>query len=88
LKIRGLIWNEDNLEHAARHGVNPEEVDEVLERYHQVVRVGKVRYAMRGQTWAGRYLVVFLDRKDEGWYFVVTAREMTVNEARSFRKWL
>jgi uncharacterized DUF497 family protein len=76
------------MEHIAKHNVHPEEVEEVADRYHRMVRVGQRRYELQGQTRAGRYLVVFLDALGGGEYFVVTAREMTESEQSYFRKWL
>jgi hypothetical protein len=39
-----------------------------------------------GQTELGRYLTVIADHEGEGWFFVVTARDMTSEERRGYRK--
>ncbi|MGH7963673.1 MAG: hypothetical protein ACRERD_17910, partial [Candidatus Binatia bacterium] len=57
-------WDDDNIEHIARHGVEPEEVEEVVyEDCHPswIVRgrrrgVRETRWTVFGQTCTGRYL--------------------------------
>ena len=85
--IRGVRWDEWNLEHIARHGVEPEEVEAIV--YSQdftVRRVGDVRYLLTGQPDGGRYLSVVLDREQPGRYFVVTARDATASERRDYQR--
>ena len=61
----GAEWDDDNIEHIAHHGVEPEEVEEIVyEDCHPswVVRgrrrgVRELRRILFGQTCAGRYLV-------------------------------
>ena len=83
-----LVWDEANIHHIARHAVVQYEVEEVFERFHQMLRVDSNRYVMRGQTYAGRFLTVYLDALGEGRAYVVTARDMTGREKGHFRKWL
>jgi uncharacterized DUF497 family protein len=47
---------------------------------------GKVVFILLGQTEEGRYLFIVLARRRSGHYRVVTAREMTDNERRRYRK--
>ena len=86
MRVNVLIWNHRNLDHIARHGVEKEEVEEVIARFHGVRKVWKGRYAIRGQTDSGRYLMIILDALGEGRAYVVTAREMTENEKGQFRR--
>ena len=60
MKIYEFIWPEDRVEHIARHGIRPEEVEEVCFGRALVQRtkssgVNAVYYVL-GQTAAGRYL--------------------------------
>lgn len=64
MRIPSLRWTDWNEEHLARHGVEPSEVDEVVaaDEFH-MVRVRGGRYALIGQTNAGRYLTVIVERE-------------------------
>lgn len=83
-------WDENNIEHIARHNVIPEEVEEVfLDSKRVGTSVRKVsqekRWAMIGSTQYGRILfVVFTQR--EGMIRVVTARDATDKEKRTYRR--
>jgi uncharacterized DUF497 family protein len=87
VRISDLIWDDWNEEHVARHGVEPWEVEEIVARgdYH-LTRVRRDRYAVIGQTDAGRYLTVFADRLGQGMFFVVTARDADADERRLYRR--
>lgn len=87
MRIPSLRWTEWNEEHLARHGVEPDEVDEVVvaDRFH-MVRVRAGRYAIIGQTDAGRYLSIMVDREPDGTFFVVTARTADPSERRLFAR--
>ncbi len=81
-----LRWDESNEAHIARHGVEPWEVEEVVENARGLVLVAKERYRVTAPTRGGRYLTVFVDRGPYGReYYVVTARDATPRERRSAR---
>jgi uncharacterized DUF497 family protein len=85
--VRLLHWDETNVEHIARHGLDPEEVEEVcLDQTTLFTRAGRRRYQAIGQTAAGRYLTVFLDHLGAGRYYPVTARPSTERERRLWRR--
>ena len=88
MKIRNLIWDEWNLEHALRHGVTKDEIDEVCFSKHVAIKSGKSKMAVWGQTYDGRYLLVILGIEDYGDYYPVSARDMDDREKRNFRKWI
>ena len=88
MKINVLVWDRQNLDHIARHWVQKEEVEEVVDRFYLMRKVWKGRYAIRGQTYSGRYLMVFIDSLGSGRAYVVTAREMTEEEKKRFRNQL
>lgn len=87
MRIPSLRWTEWNEDHIARHGVEPGEVDEVVvaDQFH-MVRVRAERYALIGQTDAGRYLSIIVDRESDGTLFVVTARTADSSERRLFAR--
>ncbi|MFA0768985.1 MAG: hypothetical protein OXFUSZZB_002313 [Candidatus Fervidibacter sp.] len=86
MRIDELVWDEENERHIARHGVSPEEVEEVCFGRRLVWRKGRRRYLVLGQTETGRYLAVFIDRLWGYCFRPVTARDMTVREKRLYRR--
>lgn len=92
MQIDELWWDESNLEHLARHHIGLEEVEEVVfDDVPFAVGARAGRYAVYGQTAAGRYIVVFLEpvrtgqRRQPPVYRPVTAREMTEAEHRRYQ---
>jgi len=91
MRINELIWPEDRIEHIARHGVTPEEVEAVCFG-RSLVRRGKSEgespvYYVQGQTEAGRYLFCVIIQFPDGNGYPVTARAMTTKEKRHYQKW-
>ena len=91
MRIDALVWPEERIEHIARHGVTPEEVEQVCFGK-SLVRRAKSEgenpvYYVLGQTEAGRYLFCVVIRFPDGNGYPVTAREMTTKEKRRYRKW-
>ena len=91
MTIDDIIWPEDRVEHIARHGVTPEEVEQVCFGK-PLVRRAKSEgenpvYYVQGQTEAGRYLFCVVIRFADGNGYPVTAREMTEKEKRRYRQW-
>jgi len=87
MRVDHFEWDENNLEHIARHQVEWYEVEEAVCGL-PITRKGRGenRYYIYGQTEAGRYLTVIADHEGEGWFYPVTARDMTSNERRAYRK--
>lgn len=89
MKIYELIWPEDRVEHIARHGIHPAEVEEVCFGRALVQRTKSLRanpvYYVLGQTAAGRYLFCVVIQFPDGKGFPVTARPM--KEQRRFNQW-
>ena len=91
MKVHDIIWLTEIEEKIIRkHNVWPDEVEDVLlarshvrfmERGHQP---GEDLYAAFGQTEGGRYLAVFFILKQSGAALIITAREMTQKEKRSY----
>jgi uncharacterized DUF497 family protein len=90
MTIDEFIWPEKQIDHIARHGVTPEEVEEVCFGKSWVRRAkseGKNPvYFVLGQSDAGRYLFCVVIRFPDGRGYPVTAREMTAKEKRRYRK--
>ena len=85
MRIERLLWDDWNEEHIARHGVDREEVTQMVRNQPTVTRARDGLYRAVGQTNGGRYLTAFLSPRREGTFYVVTARDATVTERRSVR---
>ncbi|MBI1924534.1 hypothetical protein HYR99_09815 [Candidatus Poribacteria bacterium] len=82
-----LDWEDDRLEHIARHDVEIDEVLEVYESRHLRIRASQGRYKLYGQTMSGRYLFIVVEKKrgsNKDW--LVTARGMNDEEKRMYRR--
>jgi uncharacterized protein len=91
MRIESIIWPEERIEHIARHGVTPEEVEDVCFGKSLVLRAkaegeNPVYYVL-GQSEAGRYLFCVVIQFPDGNGYPVTARDMTTKEKRRYRKW-
>ena len=91
MRIDELVWPDERIEHITRHGVTPEEVEEVCFGT-PFVRKAKSEgqnpvYYVMGQTEAGRYLFCVVIPFADGNGYPVTAREMTSKEKHRYRKW-
>jgi uncharacterized DUF497 family protein len=93
MKVTGIIWLRnvvDKLEW--KHNVTTDEVEKVFNRSprYRFIETGDVEgedlYAALGQTESGRYLVVYFVHKATGEALIVSAREMTKKERRTYGK--
>ncbi len=87
MEVEGFEWDEDNISHIARHGVRPEEVEEVAFEDDPWIKRGKqgTRYLL-GYTIVGRYLFIVYSPKGKGLARVVTAMQMNDVTRRLYRK--
>jgi uncharacterized DUF497 family protein len=83
-----ITWNEASEDHIAqRHNVLPQEVEQVFYGHPRRQVPGKNGTTLLyGQTDAGRYLLVVTAPSNDGGTFIVTAREMTDTERKTFQK--
>ncbi|HVF05209.1 MAG TPA: hypothetical protein VNA20_10235 [Frankiaceae bacterium] len=86
--IADWVWDDDNIEHIARHGLTVWDVRDVWLMYPKFRRNRKGRAAthqMIGADGGGRFLAVFIAEVPgrPGWWRVVTARAATDDE----KKW-
>jgi hypothetical protein len=74
LAIHRLIWDTWNVAHIARHGVTPDEVDELCNAGPLVQEGNESRLVVSGKTAASRFLVVIIAPTPEpAVYYPVTA---------------
>lgn len=93
MNISRIIWKDQFIEKlAVKHGVSIEEAEDVLCSKPHIRKVGKGKvkgenvYAAYGQTFAGRYLMVFYIRKLTGAILPISARDMDNAERRYYGK--
>lgn len=93
MKIDGILWLRDVVDKLDRkHNVTPDEVELVLRsnpRFRFIERGdvdGEDMYAALGRTFGGRYLIVYFIYKQSQEALIVSAREMTKQERRSYGK--
>jgi len=84
--ILELEWDDENIEHIGQHSVSPQEVEDVCFGFHISVRERNQRYILSGQTAAGRYLNVVIERVGKGLFRPITAFEMSENYKHSYKK--
>lgn len=91
MKIHEFIWPQEQIDHVALHGVEPEEVEEACFGKPLVLRAkseGKnAVYYVLGQTNSGRYLFCVTIQFPDGKGYPVTARPMTDKEKQRYQKW-
>lgn len=87
MRISEFEWDEDNVVHLAlRHGIEPEEAEEVLSHSPLVRKTKRSHYAAFGRTEAGRLLVIVFERKAAGIARVITGWDMKVSERQYYRR--
>lgn len=84
--ISEFVWDEWNQEHIAEHGVDTDEVTEVSRNAPYITRARDDHYRVIGQTDGGRFLTLYVARRDFGRYYAVPARDATQSERRSYRR--
>lgn len=81
-------WDEVNREHVARHGITPEECEEVIlgepADVGERVVADEVRVVLVGPTEAGRFLIVSFVEQFDGRIRVVTAYPASRRTVRDY----
>ncbi len=80
-------WNRWNLDHVARHGVEPREAEAVVREARQPYprRIGDGKYLVRGQAGGGYFQVIYIFSPQTVVY-VIHARPLTEREKRQLRR--
>ena len=93
MNIRGFIWNESIVDKIAiKHNLSPKEVEDAFQdrpkfkRGPRGHRHGEQGYYCLGRSLTGRYIFVFFILKQDNRAFVVTARDMTRSERRTYER--
>lgn len=80
--VNGLIWDDWNKDHIAKHGISPDEVEDICHTQYQAVESFRKRLQLTGKTRKGRKLTIILSPEDRelkmygnGLYYPITAFE-------------
>lgn len=84
--VRRLVWDAWNVDHIARHGVAPEEVEEVCHRETMTSETYNGRLRLLGTSFAGRMLTIILAPQGDDIYYPVTARPASRRERRRYEQ--
>ena len=87
MKISEIIWVDDTIAHIARHGVTPQEVEDIcFEEYPFTLKTRFNRCLALGQTEGGRYLTIIFEYLGDQKVKVVTARAMSQAEHKLYKR--
>lgn len=84
VKIDKIIWDEWNVEHIARHGVVPSEVEELLHGSYILRESYRGRLKIVGRTKNGRFLAIAVHEDFENSFYLVTARDADLEEQTDY----
>lgn len=87
ISVNGLVWDEWNREHLARHKISPEEVEEVCNGEYSITESYRKRILIIGKTKKDKKIAIVLSSEDRnlepydnGIYYVITAFEKEVKK--------
>lgn len=87
--ISSIRWEDKNVEHIARHGITPKEVEEACfnEYDSPFIRSGRENlHYVFGKTYSGRFFFVVVKFMKNGEVGIITARDMNEWERKYFLK--
>ena len=81
-----IRWTEDSEAHIARHSITAYEVEQALYTRPRLAVPGRENTTeILGTTDAGRYLLIITTQAADGRDFIITTRDMSPAEKRTFR---
>ena len=87
MRIQEITWDESTISHIARHGVEPQEVEEACFESSPYILKGKYnRYLALGQTQSGRYLTIVFIYLGQNKAKIITARAMSEAEKNLYKR--
>lgn len=83
-----MLWTARSVAHIARHGITPEEVEDVLFSPPLDARRGEREgtYLVLGRSEGGRRLLVVIAPRPHNSWYVVTARDVDKAERRRMKR--
>ncbi len=87
MHIESFKWDERNVEHIARHSVEPDEAEEIFLSKYYLAKARSERYIVLGRSAAGRHLFCVIEKTAfPGMVRVITARDMDNSERKLFKR--
>ena len=88
MKITEIVWDDETIEHIARHSVISSEVEEMFfGETHPFVEKGRENlYIVMGQTNTGRYIFTVVKLTGKGKAKIITAREMSDKDKKHYKR--
>ena len=86
MRVQTFEWDEQNINPIARHGVNPEEVEEACYNRSYILKGKEGLYLIYGRTFDGRYLLIVTRYRGRELIRTITARDMTDAEKKLYQK--
>lgn len=86
MKIDGLQWDDENIEHIGKHSSTPSEVEDVCFGPHVAFPAKHERYLLYGKTYHGKYIKVVLERLYGTMFRPKTSYLMTESEKKKYKK--
>lgn len=81
IEINSLIWDKWNVEHIKKHSLTKKIIEEAI------LNIKAFRYGYRGRIiliciFGNKFISIVIDKKEEGRYYVVTARSADKKERK------
>lgn len=87
MRIESFEWDGRNVEHIARHSVEPDEVEEIFLSRYYLAKTRTGRYITLGRSAAGRHLFCVIEKTARpGIIRVIMVRDMTDSEKKLFKR--
>jgi uncharacterized DUF497 family protein len=87
VRFSGFEWDEGNILHLAlRHGIEPEEAEEVFAIRPLIRKTKRGHYAAFGPSRSGRLLVIVFEKGAKGVIRVITGWDMDARERRYYMR--
>ena len=85
--IEEIAWDDEIILHIAKHGVEPEEVEETcFEGSPYILNAKYNRYLALGQSQSGRYLAIVFVYLGQNKAKIITARAMSQSERNLYKR--
>jgi uncharacterized DUF497 family protein len=87
MRVSGFEWDEGNILHLAlRHGIEPEEAEEVFAIRSLIRKTKRGHHAAFGPSRSGRLLVIVFAKRARGLIRVITGWDMDTRERRYYMR--
>jgi uncharacterized DUF497 family protein len=87
MRVSGFEWDDGNVLHLAlRHGIEPEEAEEVFAIRPLIRKTKRGHFAAFGPTRAGRLLVVIFEKRKKSMIRAITGWDMDAGERRYYMR--